>query len=146
MSKPVSFLDKMPEAERKQAVERADRRLEKQLSQKGLDIPPEFYNASELGYYYDWEAVMAYRRGYTIVPKTDEDLAEDKRAGKDPDWTSKYKREMLTTQEAYYFIEGGRKIWYKKLSEQAHAGVIGNSFTVKGSYDEALKPFEEMSK
>lgn len=84
---------------------------------------------------------MAYRRGYTIVPKTDEDLAEDKRKGKTN--ASKYKREMFTTTEAFLFIEGAEKIWYKKLSEQTHAGVIGNSFTIKGSYDEALRPIED---
>lgn len=142
----ASFLDKMPAEKRKLYEERADKRLKKQEAQKGLDVPPEFYNASLLGYHYGWDAVMAYRRGYTIVPKTDEDLAEDKRLGKKPEWTSKYKREMFTTTEAFLFMEGAEKIWYKKLSEQAHAGVIGNSFTIKGSYDEALKPIEDRAK
>ena len=126
MSKPVSFLDKMPEAERKQAVERADRRLERQQSKKGLDVPPMFFMAAELGYYYGWDALMAFRRGYT------RDMNGDK--------------ELFTMQEATLLLEAAQKVWYKKLTEQAHAGVIGNSFTVKGSYDEALKPFEEMSK
>lgn len=145
MAKSVSFLDKMPEAQRKKLEERAEKRLERQKAQTGLDVPPEFYDASVMGYYYGWEAIMAFRRGYTIVPKTDEDLAEDKRQGKKPEWTSMYKREMLTDIEAHMLIEGANKVWYKKLKEQAHAGVIGNSFTVQGTYDQALKPFEDIS-
>lgn len=144
---PVSFLDRMPEAERKKAEERAARRLEKAKSQKGLSVPPEFYDASSLGYYYGWEGVMAYRRGYTVVPKTDEDLEEDlkqaKREGKDPKFISLYKREMLTSTEALLLLEGADKVWYKKLSEQAHAGVIGNTYKLNGTYAEALKPIEE---
>lgn len=143
---PVSFLDKMPKEERQKYEERAEKRLKKQESQKGLSVPPEFYNASVFGYYYGWEAIMAYRRGYTIVPKTDEDLAEDKRLGKKPEWTSRYKREMLTSTEAMLLQEGADKVWYKKLSEQAHAGVISNTYTMKGSYNDALKPLEDKAK
>lgn len=126
MTKAVSFLDKMPDAERKQAVERADKRLEKQQSKRGLDVPPMFFMAAELGYYYGWEALMAFRRGYT------QNLEGEK--------------ELFTMQEATLLLEAAQKVWYKKLTEQAHAGVIGNSFTVGGSYQEALKPLEEMSR
>lgn len=150
MSQAVSFLDKMPAEQRKKYEERAKKRIEKQQAQKGLSVPPEFYDASVLGYYYGWEAIMAYRRGYTIVPKTDEDLDNDlmeaKRTGKDPKYVSKYKREMLTSTEAILLMEGADKVWYKKLSEQAHAGVISNSYTMKGSYDQSLKPIEEKAK
>lgn len=142
-----SLLDLMTEADRKLALERANKRIRRNKSRKGIDIPPEFYMASELGYYYDWEAIMAFRRGYTIVPKTDEDLEEDKLSGKLPEWTSKYKREMLTTQEAQLLLEGANKVWYKKLIEMAHAGVISNSFNSSSkSFDSAIQPFAEKAK
>lgn len=141
----VSFLDKMPENLRKKYEDRAEKRQNTTQTQ-GLSVPPEFYDASLLGYYYGWEAIMAFRRGYTIVPKTDEDLAEDKKAGRKPEWTSKYKREMLTYAEAQVLIEGANKVWYKKLTEQAHAGVISNSYTMKGTYDQSIKPLEEQAK
>lgn len=126
MAKTASFLDKMPEEQRKLALERAERRMASQQAKKGLDVPPMFYMAAELGYYYGWDALMAFRRGYTQ--------------------TQMGEKEMFTMQEATLLIEAAQKVWYKKLSEQAHAGVIGNTFTVKGTYAEAMKPFEEASK
>lgn len=135
---PVSFLDRMPADQRRKYEERAEKRLDKQKSQKGLDVPPEFYNAALLGYHYGWEALMAYRRGYTVVPKTDED---DRTEG-----DSEYKREMFTSVEASILIEAAEKIWYKKLTEKTHSSVIGNSFTTNGTYQQALKPMEDMAK
>lgn len=134
----------MPEGDREKALERAERRQSKSNTKRGLDVPPEFYNASEFGYHYGWPAIMAYRRGYTIVPKTDEDLLDDKKSGKDPDWTSKYKREMLTTPESLLLMDGANKVWYKKLTEQVHAGVVSNSFSSGAkTFDAAVKPFTD---
>lgn len=139
-----NLLDLMPEADRNKAIERAERRYAKNKSRRGLDVPPEFYSASELGYHYGWPAIMAYRRGYTIVPKTDEDLLEDKELNKDPAWTSKYKREMLTTAESQLLLEGAKKVWYSKLLEQIQAGTISNSFNVSSnSFESAIEPFVE---
>lgn len=143
-TKTASFLDRMPADKRKKYEDRANKRLEQQYSKKNLDVPPEFYNAALLGHHYNWDAVMAYRRGYTVVPKTDEDFEEEQRnrvVSK-----SKFKREMFTSTEATILIEAAEKIYYKKLTEQAHAGVIGNSFSTNETYEKALKPFEDRSK
>lgn len=55
------------------------------------DIPPELYMAAKLGYYYGWEALVAFKRGYILglddngseikIPYTFEDAVADVRAG-----------------------------------------------------------------
>jgi len=141
---PKSLLDLMPKEEAEKALANAQKRLERQMSRKGLDVSPEIYLVSEMGYYFDWEAILAIRRGYTVTPKTDEDLAEDRKLGKKPEWTSKYKREIFTLEEAQILLEGARKVWRGKLAEQAHAGIISNSFKVGATtFESAVKPFTD---
>lgn len=59
-------------------------------SQYKRDIPPELFLAAKLGYYYGWEALVAFKRGYIIgvdngklvqIPYTFEDAVADVRAG-----------------------------------------------------------------
>lgn len=120
-----SLLDLMPKEEAAKAIERGQRRMENSKSKKGLAISPEVFLVSEFGYYFGWEAVLAIRRGYTVVPITGE-------------------KEVLTLDEAQVLLEGARKVWSSKLAEQAHAGVISNSFKSSStSFDSAIKPFTD---
>lgn len=120
-----SFLDFLSEDGQKKALERAEKRLERQRAKKGLDVSPEIYLVSEFGYYFGWDALLAIRRGYTIVPETGE-------------------KEILTLEEAQVLLEGARKVWYSKLIEQANAGIISNTFhTSSKSFDTAISQFKE---
>lgn len=134
---PVSFLDKMPQADRERAIKRAEKRLERNKTRKGVEVSPEFFQLCEMGYYYGWDALMAVRRGFTtyIDNKYDEDgNIIGVQAIKEP----------LTSVEAEVILEGARKVWYSKLIEQAHAGVISNTFNHSSkSFDDAIKPFKE---
>lgn len=113
----------MPEGERNKALERAEKRLERNKSKKGLDVSPEFYMASEMGYYFGWDGVMALRRGYTVEPVTGE-------------------KELFSLEEAQLLLEGARKVWYGKIVEQTQSGVISNTFNHSSkSYDTAMQPF-----
>lgn len=127
-----NLLDLMPPAEAQKALERAKNRLDRQSAKKGLDVSPEIFLVAEFGYYFGWEAVLAVRRGYTTVPITDS-------KGK-----TIYKQEVFTLAEAQVLLEGARKVWYSKLVEQTHAGVISNGFSSSSkSFDSAIKPFTD---
>lgn len=126
--KAKSFLDKMPEEERKKYEERAEKRLRANKSKKGLSVPPEFYMAAEFGYYFGWEAVMALRRGFTVQPVTGE-------------------KELLSWAEAQLLLEGARKVWYSKIVDHAEAGVIANTFNASSkSFDDAIRPIKDKAK
>jgi hypothetical protein len=118
-----SLLDLMPEEDAKNVIDRAKRRIERNKAKKGLNVSPEIFLVAEMGYYFGWEAVMAIRRGYTVVPGTNN-------------------KEVFTLEEATVLLEGAKKVWYSKLIEQAHVGVVSNSFNSSSkSFDNAITPF-----
>lgn len=120
-----SLLDLMPKAEAEKAIERGKKRLERQHARKSLDITPEIYLVAEMGYYFGWEAVMAIRRGYTVVPGANE-------------------KEVFTLEEAQVLLEGARKVWYSKLVEESQVAIVGSSFkTGSKSFDGAVRQFRE---
>lgn len=120
-----SLLDLMPKDEADKAVARGKKRLEHNKSRRGLDITPEMFIVAEMGYYFGWEAVMAIRRGYTINPESKE-------------------KEIFTLEEAMVLLEAARKVYYSKLLEQTHSGVISNSFNMSNkSFQSATQPFVE---
>lgn len=120
-----SLLDLMGEEERAKAIERGNRRMERQRSRKGLDVSPEIYLVAEFGYYFGWDAMMAIRRGFTVVPGTND-------------------KEVFTLTEAQVLLEGAKKVWYSKLIEQAHSGIVSNTFKSSSkSFDSAIGPFKE---
>lgn len=122
---PRSLLDLMPQEEADKALERAKKRLDRQKARKGLDVSPEIFLVSEFGYYFGWDAMLAIRRGYTVVPGTNE-------------------KELFTLEEAQVLLEGARKVWYSKLIEQTNSGIISNSFnTSSKSFDSAIEQFKE---
>ena len=126
-----SLLDLLPEDERKKAVERGRKRIERQRSKKGLDVSPEIYLVAEFGYYFGWEGVLAIKRGYI------EKIGADGITVKDP----------FTLDEALVLLEGARKVWYSKLVEQAHGNLVANSSTYSQnpgqSFNNGVKPFTD---
>lgn len=106
-----NLLDLMPEDERKKALERAHKRMERQRSRKGLDVSPEMYMVAEFGYYFGWESVLAIKRGYIEKIGPNGDVV----------------KEPFTLGEALVLLEAARKVWYSKLVEQAHGSLIANT-------------------
>lgn len=59
----ASLYDLISEEDKK----KVDRWAEERKNLKhATEIPPEYYLAAELGYYYGWEAKVAFSRGYNI--------------------------------------------------------------------------------
>ena len=120
-----SLLDLMPAEEREKALEKAEKRLARNKTRRGMKVSPEFFMAAEFGYYFGWDALLALRRGYTVDPVTGD-------------------KEVLKMTEAQLLLEGAKKVWYTKLVEQVEANVISNSYNSQGkSYEAAIKPFKE---
>lgn len=82
--------------------EKVLKRFEKRKEDKGIQnkISNEMFLLSEFGYYYGWEAV------------------KDVRSNK------------ITFEEMFALLEGARKVWYQKLTEQYRMTTtsIGTSF------------------
>jgi len=128
MTKSKSLLDLMDADDAKRAIERGQKRISKQRTRKGLDVSPEIYTVAEFGYYFGWEGVLAIRRGYI------EKVGPDGSIVKDP----------FLLDEALVLLEGARKVWYSKLTEQTHSTMIGNSFRSSSkSFDGAISQFTE---
>lgn len=136
-----SFLDLLPPEEAQKYSERAEKRLEKQRAKKGLDVSPEMFIVGEAGVYLGgWEAMLALRRGYTVVPETKSYKTKD---GETVYYTN-YVKEPLTLNEAQVMIEAAKKVHYSQVLEQIHANGISNKFvTSASSFNNAIKPFEE---
>lgn len=126
-----SFLDLLPEEDRKKALDRAEKRLEKQRAHKGHDVSPEIYTIAEFGYYFGWEGMLTIKRGY--IEKTD----SNGNIVKDP----------FTLEEALVLLEGARKVWYSKLTEQGHANLVANTSVYSKnpgqSFNNGIKPFTD---
>jgi hypothetical protein len=129
---PKSLLDLMPKQEREKAIERGKKRLERNKSRKAVDVSPEIFLIAEALYYGDWDMVRAIRRGYTI----EEDL--------DAQGNLIYQKHVLTLEEVQVLLEGARKVWYSKLVEQTHSGMVSNSFkTSSKTFNDAVKSFAD---
>ena len=126
--KTRSLLDLLPEDKRQLAIDRAKKRNEKRKARKGLDVSPEFFDVAEFGYYYGWEAVLAARRGFTVVPVTGE-------------------RELFSYDEMQLLLEAARKVWYVKLIETAGAGMTSTgaafSKTPRQTLEDGLEPLKK---
>lgn len=124
----------MPEEERDRALERAEKRLQRNAEKRGLSVTPEFYMAAEIGYYFGWEAIMALRRGYTTVPSTN------------TKGETVYRQEAFTTVEAHLLLEGARKVWYSKLVEQSGGNFVAygaaNSKNPVDAFNRGTKDFQ----
>lgn len=126
--KSKSLLDLMPDDDRKKAIERAERRIERRKSRKGLDVSPEIFELAEFGYYFGWDALMAVRRGFTVTPVTGE-------------------HELLSMEEVQVILEAARKVWYTKLIESAGVNMTSTgaafSKTPSQTLENGLQPIKE---
>ena len=100
-----NLLDLMTEEDKALVKSWAEQRQNPKHKQ---DIPTPLYICAQLGYYYGWEAVNDYRRGYSI--------------GYEPDATNPTRLRMVryafTLDEAVGLIEAARKVHYRlKLDE-----------------------------
>lgn len=64
--------------------------------QHDRDIPTEFYLMAELGFYYGWEAVRDFRRGFTLSY----------------DAKGKQTNLSFTFEDAVAFVEAAKKVQY----------------------------------
>lgn len=71
------------------------------------DIPMPFYIAAQLGYYYGWQAVIDYRRGYSIGYEP-----ELNKVG-EPTGKVIIVREAFELEDAVALIEAARKVDYR---------------------------------
>lgn len=69
------------------------------------DIPPDLYLAAQLGFYYGWEAVVDFRRGY--------------HEGIDP--KGNLIRHPFTFIEASAFVEAAEKVHYRQMLDQSRS-------------------------
>lgn len=78
------------------------------------DIPYQLYLAAELGYYYGWQAVVDFRRGY--------------QAGIDKN--GKTVRLSFEYEDAVGLVEAAKKVHYRQMmdSGRVNASTIGSSF------------------
>lgn len=65
------------------------------------DIPPELYLAAQLGYYYGWQAVVDFRRGYHV--------GIDAQGNK--------VKLAFTFAEASAFVEAAQKVHYRQMMD-----------------------------
>lgn len=79
------------------------------------DIPPELYLAAQLGYYYGWQAVVDFRRGYHIGI----------------DVSGKKTKLSFTFAEASAFVEAAQKVHYRQMMDASKS----NAAATVSSYD-----------
>lgn len=128
---PKSLLDLMSKEDAEKARARAQKRLNRQRSKSGLDVSPEIYMIAEFGYYFGWAAVKDLRQGFIEKESIDGSIVRD----------------PFTLEEAALLLEGARKVWYTKLTEQGHANLVANMATYNDSpgkaFNEGIKPFTD---
>lgn len=83
--------------------------------QSGLEtkVSPEIYLTAEFGYYFGWEGIQAILKN------------------------------EITMEVAYALLEGARKVWYHKLTEQASANRTSINSAMAQTKAKASKAFED---
>lgn len=96
----ASLYDIMTPEDRAKMEEWAKERLRPKYRQ---DIPTGLFLCAQLGYYYGWDAVVDFRRGYHIGVKHD---------------SGNYVKIPFTYEEAVGLVEAAKKVHYRlKLDE-----------------------------
>lgn len=121
MAQVYNLLDMMKPEDKKRALERFKRRMEKGEDHSDNRISNEMYLLSEVGYYFGWQAIQDVRMN------------------------------RITLEELYPILEGARKIWYVKLVEEANTTRVAAESTnvfakkdVKNKvYKDGMKPYVE---
>lgn len=94
----------MTPEEQKKMLDRFKERTGQKEDSEGVKVNPQIYLVAEFGYYYGWQGIQAVR--------------EDK----------------LSFDEMFALLEGARKVWYKKITEQNHiiTTAIASALAKKG--------------
>lgn len=85
-----NLLKMMSKSEQEKMLARFKDRTGQKEDLDGVKVNPQVYLVAEFGYYYGWQGIQAVR--------------EDK----------------ISFDEMFALLEGARKVWYKKLTEQNH--------------------------
>lgn len=98
---------------------------ERKYSKHAREIPPELYTAAELGYYYGWEAKVAFARGYIIG------IDDDGKLIKIP----------YTFKEAVADVRAARKVKYRQIIDSSEITVAANISSRNDKYAEGAVRF-----
>lgn len=85
--------------------------IERQTRKYKTDVPMPFFVAAQLGFYYGWEAVLAFRRGFTVRLDSFKD--------KDGSIHLRTVKESFTLEEATALIKAAEKVDYLKKTENS---------------------------
>lgn len=113
-----NLLDLMTD-EDKAAVQ--DMVAERTISKYKRDIPMPLFIAAQLGYYYGWDAVMDYRRGYSIGYEPILNKAGN------PTGELRMVRYAFQLDEAVGLIEAARKVHYRLSLDDGKINAANNA-------------------
>lgn len=116
VSKANNLLDMMTPEEQKKMLDRFKERTGQKEDSEGVKVNPQIYLVAEFGYYYGWQGIKAVREN------------------------------DITFDEMFALLEGARKVWYKKITEQNHiiTTAIASALAKKGEGQKIYR--EGMSK
>lgn len=116
VSKANNLLDMMTPEEQKKMLDRFKERTGQKEDSEGVKVNPQIYLVAEFGYYYGWQGIKAVREN------------------------------EITFDEMFALLEGARKVWYKKITEQNHiiTTAIASALAKKGEGQKIYR--EGMSK
>ena len=92
----------------------------RETSEHEQEIPPKLFLAAQLGYYYGWQAVVDFRRGYH------EGL--DSKGNKT--------RIAFVYEEAVAFVEAARKVHYRQLLDNGKIQAATNVSSSSREYSD----------
>lgn len=94
----------MTPEEQKKMLDRFKERTGQKEDSEGVKVNPQIYLVAEFGYYYGWQGIKAVREN------------------------------DITFDEMFALLEGARKVWYKKITEQNHiiTTAIASALAKKG--------------
>ena len=91
-------------------------------SQYKRDIPPELYIKAQLGYFYGWQAIVAFARGYEIGI----------------DDNGKYIKLPYTLEDAVADVKAAEKVHYKYAMDDADLNAISSVSVHDEKYGKAV--------
>ena len=132
----ANLLDLMKPEDRERALESYRQRMAGQSSYKHSKVSPEAYLVAELGYYFGWPAIEAFKRGY--VETFDEH-------------TGKKSKIPVTMEEISAYVDAARKVWYAKVIDTARGSQVATASVLsdkkgKSVWERGMKPFYEGAK
>lgn len=110
-----------------------DRELVKSWAEKRLkpkykqDIPPGLFICGQLGYYYGWQAVVDFRRGYHVG------ITDD----------GKFTKMAFTFEDAVGLVEAASKVHYRLKTDEARMNSAHNASVYDKEYGKANAKYVE---